>query len=193
MTSYHIPEPCHENWDAMSPTERGRHCAVCAKEVVDLTERDAAEARELLERKRAASGAICARVRVDQRKRLVLGRFRRHVLTNGLALLMATGAAGMLAGCEIAPPTVMGEMQPVAVDPDPDPQPKPDPGHEIMGDVVMVEMGEIAPQPGPKPEPQPDAGIDGAVADPKPAPVVVPQPQPQVVMGRIASHPPKTD
>lgn len=31
-----IPHPCHENWDAMSPAERGRHCAVCDKVVHDF-------------------------------------------------------------------------------------------------------------------------------------------------------------
>jgi hypothetical protein len=32
-----IPEPCHENWDAMSPTAQGRFCGSCQKEVVDFS------------------------------------------------------------------------------------------------------------------------------------------------------------
>ncbi|HMK04909.1 MAG TPA: T9SS type A sorting domain-containing protein [Ferruginibacter sp.] len=32
-----IPEPCHENWQAMTVTEQGRFCNACAKEVVDLS------------------------------------------------------------------------------------------------------------------------------------------------------------
>ena len=32
-----IPEPCHEKWDDMSPTEKGRHCAKCEKEVTDFS------------------------------------------------------------------------------------------------------------------------------------------------------------
>ena len=32
-----IPEPCHENWQQMTPTEQGRYCNACAKEVVVLT------------------------------------------------------------------------------------------------------------------------------------------------------------
>lgn len=36
-TRFHIDKPCRENWEAMSPTERGRHCAACSKEVIDFT------------------------------------------------------------------------------------------------------------------------------------------------------------
>ncbi|KAB2917715.1 MAG: hypothetical protein F9K23_04850 [Bacteroidetes bacterium] len=34
---YHIPTPCHENWDKMSPTVQGRFCSLCSKTVVDFT------------------------------------------------------------------------------------------------------------------------------------------------------------
>lgn len=32
-----IPEPCHENWDKMSPKDNGRFCMSCSKTVVDFT------------------------------------------------------------------------------------------------------------------------------------------------------------
>lgn len=32
-----IPEPCHENWQQMTPTQQGRFCHACAKEVVDFS------------------------------------------------------------------------------------------------------------------------------------------------------------
>lgn len=32
-----IPEPCHEDWNKMTPTENGRFCMNCSKTVVDFT------------------------------------------------------------------------------------------------------------------------------------------------------------
>ena len=32
-----IPEPCHEDWNAMTPAQQGRHCASCNKIVMDFT------------------------------------------------------------------------------------------------------------------------------------------------------------
>ena len=32
-----IPEPCQENWQNMTPTQQGRFCKTCAKEVIDFS------------------------------------------------------------------------------------------------------------------------------------------------------------
>ena len=32
-----IPEPCTENWNEMTPTERGKFCAHCKKDVIDFS------------------------------------------------------------------------------------------------------------------------------------------------------------
>lgn len=32
-----IPKPCSEDWNQMTPLEKGRHCAVCEKEIYDFS------------------------------------------------------------------------------------------------------------------------------------------------------------
>lgn len=56
MSSIYIPEPCHENWAAMSPTEKGRFCAICTKEVVDFTRKTE---KDILQHLEQAEGKTC--------------------------------------------------------------------------------------------------------------------------------------
>ena len=49
----YIPHPCHEDWNAMTDSEtseeRGRHCDVCSKVVVDFTKMSDAEMIDYLQ------------------------------------------------------------------------------------------------------------------------------------------------
>jgi len=57
-----IPEPCNENWDEMTPAEKGRFCAVCQAEIYDFTNLTHQELAEKLKR----NEKICAKYRPDQ-------------------------------------------------------------------------------------------------------------------------------
>lgn len=43
-----IPKPCHEDWNKMTPNEKGAFCSKCAKTVIDFTKKNAEEIRNTL-------------------------------------------------------------------------------------------------------------------------------------------------
>ena len=57
-----IPEPCHEDWEQMTPTERGRFCAACEKVVTDYTQWSQTELTEQIKK----GNLGCGRFRLDQ-------------------------------------------------------------------------------------------------------------------------------
>ncbi len=58
-----IEEPCHENWDGMSVTERGRFCLSCTKEVVDVT---GWRQEEIVDTYVENDGQLCVRIPSEQ-------------------------------------------------------------------------------------------------------------------------------
>src|ERR1044072_9092367 len=63
-TLFNIPEPCHENWNAMDAQEQGRFCGKCAHVVMDFTSQNNAELVDFL--KANAGKRVCGRVRNEQ-------------------------------------------------------------------------------------------------------------------------------
>ena len=43
-----MPKPCSEDWNKMTPTEKGAYCGKCALEVIDFTHKTPEEIRETL-------------------------------------------------------------------------------------------------------------------------------------------------
>lgn len=82
-----IPTPCHEDWSAMNPTERGRHCEVCAKEVVDLRNYSDQDLQQFFRTK--GSQTVCGRVHPSQ-----LRQPAQRLLRGSLSLAVA-GLAGI--------------------------------------------------------------------------------------------------
>jgi hypothetical protein len=62
----HIPEPCRENWDAMTTADKGRHCNSCNKIVVDFS---VMSDRQVLEYFKTTTGKTCGRFHDDQLQR----------------------------------------------------------------------------------------------------------------------------
>lgn len=53
-----IPKPCSEDWNQMTPLEKGRHCAVCEKTILDFSNYTKQELIQHIKRE----GKICGRV-----------------------------------------------------------------------------------------------------------------------------------
>lgn len=86
-----VPEPCHENWEGMTPVggTTARHCDSCEKNVVDFTGFTDAQLHAY---SREAGAKICGRFRPDQ-----LGRpLRAAHKPSYFPLKVAATAAGML-------------------------------------------------------------------------------------------------
>jgi len=60
----HIPDPCFEDWDKMTPNEQGSFCKVCAKTVVDFSKKSEDEIQQYI----AANldKKICGRFNINQ-------------------------------------------------------------------------------------------------------------------------------
>ena len=68
-----IPQPCHENWQQMTPTEKGRFCGSCQKVVTDFTVMSDEQLLAFF-RKKASAGAgeeVCGRMNKDQLNRAI--------------------------------------------------------------------------------------------------------------------------
>lgn len=60
-----VPEPCHEDWNKMTPTQQGKFCDVCTKEVFDFTK----ATDEGLVKKIYNSEKLCGRFKASQLNR----------------------------------------------------------------------------------------------------------------------------
>ncbi|WP_406685093.1 energy transducer TonB [Seonamhaeicola sp. MEBiC1930] len=62
--SIKIPEPCHENWNAMTPKEKGRHCDSCAKTVIDFTKMSTLDIQDFIHQNK--ENRICGHFKQTQ-------------------------------------------------------------------------------------------------------------------------------
>lgn len=64
MAAINIPEPCHENWGEMTPTQRGAFCQKCAIDVVDFSKMQNDEVAAFL--KSNGQNHLCGRFSNEQ-------------------------------------------------------------------------------------------------------------------------------
>ncbi|WP_417356217.1 hypothetical protein [Flavobacterium sp.] len=60
-----IPQPCHEKWTEMTPTNKGRFCASCQKKVIDFTKVSDREIAQALK----TNDKVCGRLYPSQLSR----------------------------------------------------------------------------------------------------------------------------
>jgi hypothetical protein len=60
----HIPEPCQENWNVMTPSEKGRFCGSCQKQVIDFSTMSDRQIAQFF--KKPTTGSVCGRFMQDQ-------------------------------------------------------------------------------------------------------------------------------
>ncbi len=64
-----IAEPCHENWDGMTPVEKGKFCGSCQKQVVDFSDMSDRQVAEFFKKpilSLSKGGSVCGRFMTDQ-------------------------------------------------------------------------------------------------------------------------------
>ncbi len=66
QTSLYIPTPCHEDWNTMTPTQQGKFCSNCNKQVVDFSLMSDNQVLNFLSHQ---SGKLCGRFDAEQLQR----------------------------------------------------------------------------------------------------------------------------
>ena len=64
-----IPTPCHQNWEKMTQSEKGRFCSACQKQVIDFTNKSDREIAVFF--KKPSTGSVCGRFMDDQLNRTI--------------------------------------------------------------------------------------------------------------------------
>ncbi|PPK85146.1 putative secreted protein (Por secretion system target) [Neolewinella xylanilytica] len=98
-----ISEPCHEDWDRMTPLgDNRRHCASCEKAVTDFSWMTDREIHQYLA---VAGNKLCGRFRRDQLDRPVRAHVKPSTGWRAAAaaggLLLSAGAAAQVPGADV--------------------------------------------------------------------------------------------
>src|SRR6187200_979672 len=97
-----VPEPCHEDWNKMTPGDKGRFCDSCQKTVHDFT--GMSDAQLIAFFKKPSTGSVCGRFYNDQlerdfeipRKRLPWMKYFLHLIVPAFLFTSKAKAQGEL-------------------------------------------------------------------------------------------------
>jgi len=98
-----IAEPCHENWDGMTPVEKGKFCGSCQKQVVDFSNMSDRQVAEFFKKpilSLSKGGSVCGRFMYDQldreivipRKRIPWVKYFFHIALPAFLMSMKVSA-----------------------------------------------------------------------------------------------------
>ncbi len=91
-----INNPCQENWDEMTQNDKGKHCAVCAKTVVDFSKLSDNQVIKLIEN---SKGKVCGHFNKTQLNRALT---QTNEQTNPFLYQILAGAL-LLSSCDTTP------------------------------------------------------------------------------------------
>lgn len=98
-----IPHPCQQDWETMTPAQRGRHCAACQKTVVDFRFMTDKEVITIIGK--ASGGATCGRFMEDQLGRELIDKTQQP----SFALRIVQRAAAVLLLLQSATATIWAQ------------------------------------------------------------------------------------
>jgi len=112
-----INKPCHENWDAMTPNEKGAFCSLCKKNVVDFSQKTLSEIKDFFS-EISSNEKVCGRFEETQLQALSFDhffeRFKSWKPVQRLALIVFFVFGFSLFGCAQShpktPEIVMGAV-----------------------------------------------------------------------------------
>ena len=77
-----IPKPCSENWEGMTPVDKGRFCASCQKTVIDFTLMSDVQIVDII--KKTTANELCGHLDASQLGREMIANEKRSLFSNGV-------------------------------------------------------------------------------------------------------------
>lgn len=95
-----INKPCQEDWNKMTPNDKGAFCAICTKDVMDFSKKTVQEIKDFFAK--PINGKVCGRFKEEQLEEisfeLFIERFVGFKLTKKVMVIVALTFASWFMG-----------------------------------------------------------------------------------------------